>query len=234
MSARPSLKASPCQTRMELVFAGETMILDASGALFFPEHTLLAVSDLHLEKGSFFAARGNPMPCLDTRDTLERLSAAIECYRPKSVVSLGDSFHDRHAADRIAPRDAALLHRLVSGVEAWIWVTGNHDPHIAPRFEGFSASVYQVGLIHLSHRPEDAKPPLIAGHYHPKHRLRATHRTVSGPCFVLGPDMMLMPAFGAYTGGLDVLSEPIASLFSRTPNTRWHILLYGKKLWLLP
>lgn len=231
MSARPSLKASACQTQMEIVFAGEEIVLDASGALFFPLHDLLVVSDLHLEKGSFFAARGNPVPCLDTRDTLARLAVAIDCYRPQTVVSLGDSFHDVRAGERIAPEDSKVLRDLVAAAGEWIWVMGNHDPEISACSKGRVAASYEAGKITLSHRPEDAPPPLIAGHYHPKRRFRAARQSISGPCFIAGTEMLLMPAFGAYAGGLSVSSEPIAALFDRDPCR--HILIYGNKLWAL-
>ena len=231
MSAQLWPKPSPCQTQMEMAFAGEDVILDVCGALFFPSRDLLVVSDLHLEKGSFFAARGRPMPCLDTRDTLQRLAGVLDCYRPRRVVSLGDSFHDLRAGERIAPQDAELLQRTVASLEEWIWVTGNHDPEISARFEGSAASSYKIGSIVLSHRPEDGKPPLIAGHYHPKHRFRAARQTVSGRCFVVGTSILLMPAFGAYAGGLNVLSEPIATLYDQCP--RRYVMIYGNKLWAL-
>jgi DNA ligase-associated metallophosphoesterase len=231
MSALRSLKPSPCQTQMEIVFAGEEIVLDASGALYFSKHSLLVVSDLHLEKGSFFAARGNPVPCLDTRDTLQRLAAAIECYRPSTVVSLGDSFHDLRAGERIAPADAAFLARLVDSAGQWIWVTGNHDPEISARFEGKTAVSFKVGAITLLHKPEDGLSPVIGGHYHPKHRFRGARQAISGPCFVLGDELILMPAFGAYAGGLNAARDPISELFA--DQSRQQILIYANKLWAI-
>lgn len=231
MSAQRSLKPSPCQTQMEIVFAGEKIVLNASGALFFPSRDLLVVSDLHLEKGSFFAARGNPVPCLDTRDTLARLAAAIDCYRPDTVVSLGDSFHDLRAGERITPADAAFLAGLVASAGQWIWVTGNHDREISARFEGQTAASFKAGAITLLHKPEDGLPPLIGGHYHPKHRFRAARQAISGPCFMLGEELILMPAFGAYAGGLNTASDPISELFA--DQSRQHVLIYASKLWAL-
>jgi hypothetical protein len=231
MSAPLLHKASPCQRRIEAEFAGERLVLDACGALFFPGRDLLVVADLHLEKGSFFAARGHPVPCHDTRDTLLRLAGAIERYRPRAVICLGDSFHDVRAGERMNAADALRLRRLMAAVGDWIWIAGNHDPEIGGRFGGQPILTHRIGPILLSHRPEDGAPPLIAGHYHPKYRYRAAERGVSGPCFVLGASMILMPAFGAFAGGLNAESEAIATLFAGQP--RRHVLLYGGKLWSL-
>lgn len=231
MSAHRLLKASSCQTQIEARFAGAKILLDACGALYLPDEDLLVVSDLHLEKGSFFAARGNPIPCHDTRDTLTRLASALKAYRPRAVVCLGDSFHDVRAGERMDEADAALLGNIIASVEGWVWVRGNHDPEIAPRFGGKATGVYRVGHISFSHRPEDAAPPLIAGHYHPKHRVRMGERSVSAPCFVLSEDMILMPAFGAYAGGLRTSSEPLSTLFS--DGSRQYVLSYAAKLWAI-
>jgi DNA ligase-associated metallophosphoesterase len=229
MSAPLSLRRSSCQRRVEADFAGEAVVLDACGALYLPERDLLVVSDLHLEKGSFFASRGNPIPCHDTADTLARLGAVLRDYRPARVVSLGDSFHDRRAAERITPRNAAMLGHLVALVEDWVWIAGNHDPEAPQRFAGRAAASLRIGPLWLSHRPEDAASPVIAGHYHPKHALRSSGRSIAARCFVLGAEILLMPAFGAYAGGLRSRDEAIASLFRGGP--RRHVLLYGDKLW---
>ena len=155
-------RLSECQSRMEIVFGGELAVLDACGALYLPEHDLLAVADLHLEKGSFFAARGNPVPRHDTHDTLLRLAAAIEHYRPNAVVCLGDSFHDVGAGERMMLPDATILKKLMAKPAAWIWLTGNHDPQIPPQFSGTTAVLHQVGPLHLAHMPETPPRPLIA------------------------------------------------------------------------
>jgi hypothetical protein len=216
---------------MEIVFAGEPAVLDASGALFLPRRDLLIVSDLHLEKGSFHAARGHPVPCHDTRDTLSRLAAALAAYRPRSLVCLGDSFHDRRAGERIGAEEAASLGALMASVQDWIWITGNHDPEIPERFGGNVAAHHKAGAIALHHRPEDGEPPLIAGHYHPKHRLSLGAGGVSARCFVVGGQTLLMPAFGAYAGGLGTASAPIAALFANT--ARRHVMIYADKLWAI-
>ncbi len=225
----PSPRPSPCQTQIETVFAGRTIVLDACGALFLADDDILVVSDLHLEKGSYFAARGNPIPRHDTRDTLMRLAAAVDCYRPRLVICLGDSFHDVRAGERIARADAALLADIVASVADWVWLRGNHDPDIAPGFRGRVADAHIAGPVNFCHRPEDGLPPLIAGHYHPKRRMRLVGQHISAPCFVLSRDRLLMPAFGAYAGGLSTNDEAIAGLFADQPCQ--HVLIYRNKLW---
>src|SRR6202790_1867362 len=112
----------PCVT-----VAGVTLIADLSGALFWQEQRLLVVSDLHLEKGSSFAARGVLLPPYDTVATLSRLAAVIARHDPRMVIALGDSFHDRNAHERLsAPNREALTAMQVR--RDWIWISGNHDP----------------------------------------------------------------------------------------------------------
>lgn len=222
---------SPCQTQMRMLFGGEPAVLDACGTIYLERHGILAVADLHLEKGSFFAARGNPVPRYDTRDTLERLAMAIACYSPAVVICLGDSFHDTGAGERISQPDALLLETLMARVSRWIWLTGNHDPEIPCRFRAEAAPLHRAGAVHLAHLPETPVRPLIAGHYHPKLSLRLADRHVSGRCFLFSHELLLMPAFGAYAGGLDTRDEALSPLFAA--GTRQHILTYRGKLWAI-
>jgi DNA ligase-associated metallophosphoesterase len=111
----------------DIVLNGTALLADPSGALIWPDEHTLVVADLHLEKGSGFAARGVMLPPYDTRATLDRLESVLRRVRPKRVVCLGDSFHDSAAGGRIAADDAERLRRLAAAHE-WIWVAGNHDP----------------------------------------------------------------------------------------------------------
>ena len=231
MSVLPLPEASPCQTRMEIDFAGRRVTLNACGALFLPELRLLVVADLHLEKGSFFAARGNPVPCYDTRDTLLRLAETMRIYAPRAVICLGDSFHDRHAGMRMRLPDAHLLLELIGAVDEWVWLTGNHDAEIPEGVPGRVAPCMTLGALTLCHRPEDGAAPLIAGHYHPKHTVRLVGQHVSARCFVLGEGLLLMPAFGAYAGGLSTLDAAIGDLFDPAP--RGYVMMYRDRLWVI-
>lgn len=218
-----------CQSRMEIMFGGEPTVLDACGALFLASHGILAVADLHLEKGSFFAARGNPVPRHDTRDTLQRLGAAIDIYRPQTVICLGDSFHDMRAGERMTLRDRRALEQLMAKA-SWLWLTGNHDPEIPAMFGGTTAALHAAGAVRLAHMPETPARPLIAGHYHPKLSVRlAGKQSISGRCFLYNDELLLLPAFGAYAGGLDTRDPALAPFFAA--QERRHVLTYGGKLW---
>ena len=191
---------------------------------------LLVVADLHLEKGSFFAARGNPVPCHDTRDTLQRLGEAIAAYQPETVICLGDSFHDTAAGERMTLPDTLMLQRLMASAASWIWLTGNHDPEIPAPFGGTTAATHSAGRVALAHLPEMPLRPLIAGHYHPKLSIAvARKQTISGRCFLYSDELLLMPAFGAYAGGLDARDVALAPLFASAE--RRHVLTFRGKLW---
>jgi uncharacterized protein len=214
---------------MAIAFGGEPVVLDASGALFLAAHGVLAVADLHLEKGSFFAARGNPVPRHDTSDTLQRLAAVIDSYRPETVICLGDSFHDARAGERMLLPDALVLDRLMANVAGWIWLTGNHDPQIPGQFGGAIAALHAAGAVKLAHLPETPARPLIAGHYHPKLSISVARQSISGRCFLYNDELLLMPAFGAYAGGLDARDAALSPLFAA--GDRSHVLAFRGKLW---
>ncbi len=214
---------------MEIAFGGALIVLDACGAIYLPAQDMLAVADLHLEKGSFFAARGNPVPRHDTRDSLLRLGAAIDTYRPQTVICLGDSFHDADAGERMALPDRIMLEKLMASVPAWVWLTGNHDPDIPSRFGGAVAAQHLAGGVNLAHLPETGVRPLIAGHYHPKLSVSVARQHICGRCFLYDDDLLVMPAFGAYAGGLDARDAAFAPLF--IAGERQHVLAFRGKLW---
>ncbi len=195
---------------------GHRLLLDRAGALVWPERRLLAVADLHLEKGSAAALRGQLVPPLDTAATLARLHTLVRIYRPATLVLLGDSFHDAGGHSRLRASDAALLARLTSGLTLR-WVLGNHDPAPQPDLPGsFHAEHIEHGLSfrHIP-GPATAQTPEISGHLHPKARIALRGTEVTRPCFVIDSCRVLMPAFGTYTGGLDLLAPPVAALFPR-------------------
>jgi DNA ligase-associated metallophosphoesterase len=173
----------------------------------------LVVADLHLEKGSFFASKGSAIPPYDSRFSLERLSNTIKRWSPKRVISLGDSFHDIDGSRRLTAFDRQEVKRLTSKHD-WIWISGNHDPSPPSGLGGRSASEALIRGIIFRHQPsETTNLPEVAGHLHPKASVKARGRRVSRPCFVSDESRLLLPAFGAYTGGLSVLHPAVASLF---------------------
>lgn len=194
---------------------GVHLLPDLSGALFWPAQRLLAVADLHFEKGSAGAAQGRMLPPYDTRATLARLAGLIRQRQPRTVVCLGDSFHDRAAGERLAPQDAESLRKLTRGRD-WVWIAGNHDPAPPPDLGGRAAGELALGALTFRHQPcPEAAPGEIAGHLHPKAAVVVGGRKLVRPCFVVDGRRLVMPAFGAYAGGLDVLDPAFQPLFRR-------------------
>lgn len=193
--------------------AGECAVCDRSGALYFPDLRLLAVSDLHLEKGSAIARRGALVPPYDTAATLMRLQAVIAEYDPRIIVSLGDSFHDGWGAERLPSSFRERLEVLIAGRD-WFWIAGNHDPEAPEGLGGESVEEIAIGPLVFRHEPSrGGAPGEIAGHLHPGARLVARGRSVRRRCFASDGRRMIMPAFGAYTGMLNVLDRAYAGLF---------------------
>jgi DNA ligase-associated metallophosphoesterase len=196
-------------------FAGERLMLDPAGALFWPAQRLLAVADLHLEKGSAAAVRGSLLPPWDTRATLDRLAALLRRYRPATVVALGDSFHDAAGSGRLQPADQTRLAAMAQ-FAAFVWVLGNHDPVPPDGIAGEAAAEWRAGPLLFRH--EAVAGPAqgeICGHHHPKAHIPARGTVVTRPCFVCDGRRLMLPALGAYTGGLDVRDPAIAGLFPR-------------------
>jgi DNA ligase-associated metallophosphoesterase len=193
--------------------AGTALAADPAGALYWPDEALLVVADLHLEKGSAFAARGVLLPPYDTTATLARLARLIERYAPRLVIALGDSFHDGGGPSRMSDMSRVALTALQRSRD-WIWITGNHDPEPADGIGGRFADVLALGGLTFRHEPTpgfcDGE---IAGHLHPLARIAKRGRAVSRRCFAADGLRLVMPAFGAYAGGLNVRDRAIASLF---------------------
>lgn len=197
----------------EFSLQGETLLATQSGALYWPREETLVVSDLHLEKGSHYAARGVLLPPYDSRTTLRRLSVAVRDFAPKRVISLGDAFHDADAEARMDEGDADILGALTSECD-WIWILGNHDPRPPARFSGAVETEAQIGCLRFHHEPSPGLAPgEVAGHLHPAARVRLESRIVRRRCFVSDGTRLVMPAFGAYAGGLNVLDSAFSTLF---------------------
>jgi uncharacterized protein len=186
-----------------------------SGALFLEGERILVVADLHLEKGSAFAARGQMLPPYDSRATLAALTAVVARYRPATVVVLGDGFHDVRALERIPAQDMAALRILQTGAD-WIWIAGNHDPEPPAGLGGEARDSIVLRGVTLRHEPAPGEAgPELAGHLHPAAKVAGRGRAVRRRCFVSDGRRCVMPAFGAYAGGLNVLDRAFAPLFAR-------------------
>jgi hypothetical protein len=191
----------------------------ASGALWLSAARTLVVADLHLEKGSAYATRGQLLPPYDTRETLGRLEAEIAALAPTTVVLLGDTFHDRKSEGRLAADDAARLRALAQG-RTLVWVVGNHDADGPQALPGETADEVQVCGLTLRHEPRAGlQPGEVSGQLHPAAKVRSARGSVRRRCFITDAERLILPAFGAYAGGLNVRDVAFAGLFARTPLT---------------
>jgi uncharacterized protein len=186
-----------------LSFASHDFLASSAGALHWPAEQALLVADLHLEKASWFAAGGQLLPPYDSLATLQSLEQEVERTDVVRLYCLGDSFHDRFGCDRLPSDARTLLTRLTSRLD-WIWIVGNHDAGFTDLCGGHIEEECEVAGIILRHEAaeNDARPEM-SGHYHPKLRLSLKGRSVSRRCFVASTSKLILPAYGALTGGLD-------------------------------
>ena len=206
--------ASETSETEEITIGGVDLAVDPAGALYWPSEGLLVVADMHLEKGSSFARHGVFLPPYDTATTLARLGEVITRYQPRTVFALGDSFHDGDGPARLGADDRAKLTGLQRGRD-WIWIAGNHDPDPATGIGGKLLSELSVGPLVFRHEPSPAGGEAeIAGHLHPMARINARGRSLSRRCFASDGQRVVMPAFGAYTGGLNVRAPAFAEVFA--------------------
>ena len=200
------------QTTHEIGLKGQSAILDLTGAMYLADHDVLLVADLHFEKGSSFARRGMMLPPYDTRETLVALCDAVFRFDPKTVIALGDSFHDIGGPERLGDEERATLTDVQKGRD-WIWVTGNHDRVLPDSIGGQVVEEMSLGSLTLRHEPAAGEQAEIAGHLHPVGKVVMRGRAVRRRCFVTDGERCLLPAFGAYAGGLNACDPAIRRLF---------------------
>lgn len=194
-----------------LAFGGHKFRVVGRTALFWPKRAALIVADLHFEKASWFAERGQMLPPYDSLATLERLSRLIDETDAREIWCLGDNFHDDAGAGRLGGEARSLLARLTNQTE-WHWITGNHDEHLPDTVGGKIVKEALVDGLTLRHRANTAdEQPELSGHFHPKYRMSARGHGVSRPCFVASATKLIFPAFGALTGGLAADHPEIAT-----------------------
>ena len=218
----PALATTSQFQGAEIEFRNELLMIDPRGCLFWPSENMLIVSDLHLEKGSSFAARHRVfLPPYDTKATLQRLATCIAEWNPKRVLSLGDGFHDDEAGQRLSKDNVAHLRELMSGRD-WIWLAGNHDPKPPENLGGTHCTSMHIGALNFIHEPgQDFAGGEIAGHLHPNAKIRQRGKSVKRRCLVGDEQRLIMPAFGAFTGGLNVLHEAYNGLFEPSSLRGW-------------
>jgi DNA ligase-associated metallophosphoesterase len=208
------MKGEPCGS-VRTNIANVEVRLRPSGALWVEAVRALVVADLHLEKGSYFATKGQMLPPYDTPETLSRLEAEVDALDPLTVILLGDTLHDREAATRIP---AACVNQItvLAKRTTLVWITGNHDREGPQGLAGEAADELTLGGLVFRHEPQAGRID-VTGHLHPCARVRGAGRSVRRRCFVTDGERLILPAFGAYTGGLNVRDVAFAGLFSCRP-----------------
>jgi DNA ligase-associated metallophosphoesterase len=215
-SCAPTFAPSPCGG-LAIAINGEMTVLRASGAMWVPDHRALIVADLHFEKGSAYARRGQLLPPYDTRETLDRLEREVAATAPAVLVFLGDSFHDAAAEDRLARDDAARLAALAEG-RRLVWVVGNHDADGPRALPGEIIDEMTLGGLLLRHEPQAGhQPGEASGHLHPAAKVAGRGGRVRRRCFLTDGGRVILPAFGAYAGGLNVKDAAFAGMFVGRP-----------------
>ncbi len=196
-------------------FADRDFLALPERALFWPERRALLVADLHLEKASWFAARGQMLPPFDSAATLTRLLALAVRTDAQEIWALGDSFHDDAGPERLDDEALALVERIARGRRI-VWIAGNHDSD--GHLPGERCDEAEFGNLVLRHEALTGEERYeISGHFHPKLRVQGAARSVSRPCFATGGNRLILPAFGSLTGGLDIGSPAISGLLGPQP-----------------
>lgn len=209
----PVFALEPHADGLRLHLAGVEVVATAEGALWVETQRALIVSDLHLEKGSSLARGGRMLPPYDTRSTLTALEAVIARRNPQVVVALGDSFHDPGGPSRMAQDDLERLRMLMRGLE-WIWVEGNHDGAAPASLGGRACGELSISGLVFRHEPQPApQEGEVAGHLHPCARVLGTSGAVRRRCFATDGRRLVLPAMGAFAGGLNVRDIAFAPLF---------------------
>ena len=206
-----AMRHTTAMTHYRFTLNGAALTALPSGALYWPDQSLLAVSDLHFGKSERLARRGGALlPPFDTVETLSRLDHDITATSPDTVICLGDSFDDLDAANALPDADRLWLMRLMAG-RHWIWVEGNHDPGPL-NLGGTHKAELTLGPLAFRHIADPGQAGEISGHYHPKARIAGQSRS----CFLLDQTRLILPAYGAYTGGLWCDHQTFSSLMQPT------------------
>jgi DNA ligase-associated metallophosphoesterase len=195
----------------ELSLGGAALAADPSGALYWPAERTLIVADLHLEKGSYFASRGQMLPPYDSTATLNALGSAIAYYEPARVIALGDSFHDQLGAERLS-QDSRNAISVMQQERDWIWISGNHDPGRIDGIGGEFAESLALGPLTFRHHP-GTQANEVVGHFHPMARVSVRGRSMRRRCFAGSNSRLVMPAFGAFTGGFNIRNDVFREFF---------------------
>lgn len=195
-----------------MLVAGETLLLLAQKALYWPRRRMLVVADIHFGKAASFRAMGVPVPRGTTSQNLAALDDLMALHDIEHIMFLGDFLHARaaHASATVA---AMLAWRQRHPALALTLVRGNHDRHAGDPAAALGIEMvdepYSMAPFAFCHHPDIATPGYaLAGHIHPTYLLATRFDALRLPCFVVGTQRMILPSFGAFTGGFLITPEP--------------------------
>jgi uncharacterized protein len=192
-------------------FYGHEFVLHPCGLLIWPKENLAVVSDLHLEKASYYAQRGQFLPPYESFETLQKLSFDLEFCGIRKVIFLGDSFHDPSGFTRLDGQSKKLLEKLGEDYQL-IWITGNHDKGFLPNGAVMAEELHIQNIV-FRHEAIIGAQGEISGHFHPKARFIIKGQRLNHPCFITDDQKMILPAYGTLTGGMDITHPPFDQLF---------------------
>ena len=210
---------------------GERFIFDKSGSIFLENLKTLIFSDLHLGKSLSFADHGNLIPPFDLDETLLNLKNIIERYKPKRLISLGDSFHENKSIQKMKRKYVYIINNLLRKVDI-TWIEGNHDSNLLfkDKIQGNFKNFYKLKnfkFVHSKSLIDEVNLFEFSGHYHPKITLKFNGVNYSYKCFILTDNFCILPSFGTYTGGLDIKSNALQKIL---PINKQIIILGNNKI----
>ncbi len=186
-------------------------------ALLWPREKMLIIADIHFGKAASFRAAGVPVPRGTTSENLAALDVLIEAHDVAHIMFLGDFLHARaaHASATVA---AMLAWRARHPRLALTLVRGNHDRHAGDPAASLQIALvdepHTIGPFAFCHHPDlDTAGYALAGHIHPTFRLATRFDSLRLPCFVVGGGRMILPSFGAFTGGFQMTRAPGDALY---------------------
>ncbi len=189
---------------MNIVFNKNKFILNPDGSMLWPKESCLIVGDLHLEKSTSYIDQGNYLPPFDSLDTLSKLSNSMKKNNIKKIIFLGDVFHDSNGYKRLKLKEQRLFDTIIN--VNTIWISGNHDAKFLPKNIN-SYNLYKLNEFTFSHISCSKNIKEISAHYHPKVTFKYMGNKISKPCFLIDNNKIILPAYGSYTGGLNISSN---------------------------
>ena len=195
----------------------DILLLPGRAALLPASQTLL-VADLHLGKAATFRRAGIPVPEGSAQRDLERLHQLVHAHDVRRLVVLGDLFHARSGCTPQVFAEFASLRSRIDKTSV-VLVLGNHDRAVGrlPDTLGLDACLPSLDEppFHFVHEPATDRNVsnrnlfTVAGHLHPTVSIRSpSGDRLADRCFVAEPSVLVLPAFGSFTGGHRV--EPTA------------------------